>query len=77
MSEETTVQVEKTQALDLNDQMIIRREKLDKYREAGVYPFGQRFVVKEKAATIKENFRDYDGQPVVIAGRIMTIRSHG
>ena len=40
MSEETTVQVEKTQALDLNDQMIIRREKLDKYREAGVYPFG-------------------------------------
>ncbi len=77
MSEETTVQVEKTQASDLNDQMIIRREKLDKYREAGVYPFGQRFVVKEKAATIKENFRDYNGQPVVIAGRIMTIRSHG
>lgn len=77
MSEETTVQVEKTQASDLNDQMIIRREKLDKYREVGVYPFGQRFVVKEKAATIKENFRDYNGQPVVIAGRIMTIRSHG
>lgn len=62
---------------DLNDQMLIRRDKLAQYEEDGIYPFGQRFVVQHHAKQIKENFRDFDDQPVVIAGRLMTIRSHG
>ena len=47
------------------------------YEEDNIYPFGQRFVVQHKALQIKDEFRDFDGQPVVIAGRLMTIRSHG
>ena len=73
MSEEKHV----PEQLDLNDQMLVRREKLAQYEEGNIYPFGQRFVVQHKALQIKDEFRDFDGQPVVIAGRLMTIRSHG
>ena len=63
---------------ELNDQMQIRRDKLAEYEADGIYPFGQRFVVKDNAKEIKDDFfLKYDGQPVVIAGRLMTIRSHG
>ena len=58
--------------------MQIRRDKLAEYEADGIYPFGQRFVVKDYAKDIKDElFLNYDGQPVVIAGRLMTIRSHG
>ena len=73
MSEERHV----PEQLDLNDQMLVRREKLAQYEKDNIYPFGQRFVVQHKALQIKDEFRDFDGQPVVIAGRLMTIRSHG
>lgn len=73
MSEEKHV----PEQLDLNDQMLVRREKLAQYEEDNIYPFGQRFVVQHKALQIKDEFCDFDGQPVVIAGRLMTIRSHG
>ena len=73
MSEERQV----PEQLDLNDQMLVRRDKLAQYEEDGIYPFGQRFVVQHKALQIKDEFRDFDGQPVVLAGRLMTIRSHG
>ncbi len=77
MNEETKVLTEQEQRESLNDQMLNRREKLAQYEEAEIYPFGQRFFVQHHASQIKEAFRDYDGQPVVIAGRLMTIRSHG
>ncbi len=73
MSEERQV----PEQLDLNDQMLVRRDKLAQYEADGIYPFGQRFVVQHKALQIKGEFRDFDGQPVVLAGRLMTIRSHG
>ena len=73
MSEEKHV----PEQLDLNDQMLVRREKLAQYEEDNIYPFGQRFVVQHKALQIKDEFREFDGQPVVLAGRLMTIRSHG
>ena len=73
MSEEKHV----PEQLDLNDQMLVRREKLAQYEEDHLYPIGQRFAVQHKALQIKAEFRDFDGQPVVIAGRLMTIRSHG
>ena len=73
MSEEKHV----PEQLDLNDQMLVRREKLAQYEEDNIYPFGQRFVVQHKALQIKDEFRDFDGQPAVLAGRLMTIRSHG
>lgn len=76
MSEEKATTAQEQQQ-ELNDQMLIRREKLAQYEADGVYPFGQRFVVQQHAATIKENFRDFEDQPVTVAGRVMTIRSHG
>ncbi len=75
MSEETK-QVQPVQE-DLNDQMMIRRDKLAEYEADGVYPFGQRFIVSEHAQNIKEDFLNFEDQPVVLAGRLMTIRSHG
>ena len=43
----------------------------------GIYPFGQRFVVKDHAKILKMTFLELESQPVVIAGRLMTMRSHG
>ena len=73
MSEEKHV----SEQLDLNDQMLVRRDKLAQHEADGIYPFGQRCVVQHKARQIREEFRDFDGQPVVLAGRLMTIRYHG
>ncbi len=71
---------------ELNDQMIVRREKMDSIREAGLDPFGQRFErthltneLHEKfEATTKEELEELEAPiEVVIAGRIMTKRSKG
>lgn len=64
-------------AEELNDQMQHRRDKLAQYEDKGVYPFGQRFVVREHTQKVKDDFINFDGQPVVMAGRLMTMRSHG
>ena len=74
MSEETKVQQVQE---DLNDQMLVRRDKLAEYEADGVYPFGKRFVVNAHAKDIKDDFLNFEDQPVVLAGRLMTIRSHG
>lgn len=74
MSEETKVQQVQE---DLNDQMLVRRDKLAEYEADGVYPFGQRFVVNAHAKDVKDDFLNFEDQPVVLAGRLMTIRSHG
>ena len=44
---------------ELNDQMQIRRDKLAEYEADGIYPFGQRFVVKDHAKDIKNDFLNY------------------
>ena len=62
MSEETKVQQVQE---DLNDQMLVRRDKLAEYEADGVYPFGQRFVVNAHAKDIKDDFLNFEDQPVV------------
>ncbi|WP_414973813.1 lysine--tRNA ligase [Kurthia zopfii] len=66
--------------------MIVRREKMDSIREAGLDPFGQRFErthltneLHEKFEAItKEELEELEAPiEVVIAGRIMTKRSKG
>ncbi len=69
---------------ELNDQLLVRREKMNKLRESGMDPFGTRF---ERTHTSQELFDQYneiekeelDGQeiPVSLAGRIMTKRGKG
>ncbi len=69
---------------ELNDQEIVRREKLAKYKEMGVDPFGQAFKVTHHAADIrklvgKKNAKSVEKMhlEVTVAGRIMAIRRMG
>lgn len=63
----------------LNDQMIIRREKLDKIRALGVEPYGQKFEWDHHAADIRNEAEqlERDETHVRIAGRIMIRRGQG
>lgn len=63
----------------LNDQMIIRREKLDKIRALGVEPYGQKFEWDHHAADIRKEAEqlEKDEIHVRIAGRIMIRRGQG
>lgn len=63
----------------LNDQMIVRREKLDKIRALGVEPYGQKFEWDHHAADIRKEAEqlEKDETHVRIAGRIMIRRGQG
>ena len=63
---------------DVNEQMLIRREKLDKLRAAGIDPYAvDKFPRSHRAAQIQESFSELENQEVALAGRIMSIRTHG
>lgn len=69
---------------ELNDQEIIRREKLNKYVELGVDPFGHKYKVTHSASEIREILKNKTPAQiekkhleVSIAGRIMAIRRMG
>lgn len=73
MAEEKTAQQP-----DLNDQLRIRREKLEELQKAGKDPFAiTKFDVTHDSAAIKENFEAWEGQQVRIAGRLMSKRGMG
>lgn len=73
MAEEKTAQQP-----DLNDQLRIRREKLEELQKAGKDPFAiTRFDVTHDSAAIKESFEAWEGQQVRIAGRLMSKRGMG
>ena len=68
----------------LNDQEQARREKLDKYRELGVDPFGKAYKVTHHVSDIrklchKKSSKALDRMNLVVsvAGRIMAIRRMG
>lgn len=68
----------------LTDQEIVRREKLEKYYELGVDPYGQKFIRSHEANEILSLFKDKTKEEieeinlrVKVAGRIMTIRRMG
>ncbi len=70
--------------LNLNEQMIVRREKLDFLRDRGVDPFGKRFNRTHNSKQIKELYENLDKETleeghhiVVTAGRLMTKRGQG
>lgn len=69
---------------ELNDQQIVRREKLQRLREMGIDPFGQSFNRTSNTKAIVEQYETYDkeqlaelNQIVKIAGRVMTKRLMG
>ncbi|MDN6030435.1 MAG: lysine--tRNA ligase [Lactococcus plantarum] len=76
MADETTV--------ELNDQMLVRREKLETIREAGLDPFGKRFERTANSASLNKTYADKSKEDLhdlaeraTIAGRIMTKRGKG
>lgn len=59
------------------DVLSVRRAKLEELKSSGIEPFGGKFPVQHHASEIKENFAEFEGKEVVIAGRLMAKRGHG
>jgi len=69
---------------ELNDQFLVRREKMNALREKGLDPFGKRFERTHDSGTIVSEFGEVEKEElesqnisVKIAGRIMTKRGKG
>ena len=61
----------------LNELLQIRRRKMETLREKGVEPFGRKFEASHFSTDIIDNFDSLEGKEVTIAGRLISIRSHG
>lgn len=76
MNEETNNNLE--QELDLNQLMIIRREKLEKLKQNNKNPFEiTKFDITHTSKEIIDNYEELEGKDVTIAGRIMAKRIMG
>ncbi|MBC5618284.1 lysine--tRNA ligase [Streptococcus sp. KHUD_010] len=69
---------------ELNDQQLIRREKMAALAEQGIDPFGKRFERTADSAQLKEKYNDKTKEELhelaeiaTIAGRLMTKRGKG
>ncbi len=63
---------------NLNEMLLIRRDKLSKLMEKGKNPFlVEKFDFTHYSTQIKDDFDQLEGQDVAVAGRIMTRRGHG
>lgn len=69
---------------ELNDQLVVRRQKMQNFREHGLDPFGKRFERTHLSQEIVEQYDQFSKEEleeksaeVIIAGRIMTKRGKG
>ncbi len=69
---------------ELNDQLQVRREKMQTLRENGIDPFGKRFERTHDTEEIKSSYDEFSKEEleekaieVTIAGRVMTKRGKG
>jgi lysyl-tRNA synthetase, class II len=63
---------------ELSELLQIRRDKLKALQDEGRNPFVQtRFVRSAYSSEIKENYEDFDGKTVKVAGRVMSKRGMG
>ena len=69
---------------ELNDQLLVRREKMQHMLDAGKDPFGKRFERTHLSREIVDSFNGFSkeeleekSEEVVVAGRIMTKRGKG
>ena len=66
------------QELDLNQLMLVRREKLDKLKQEGKDPYQiTKFNRTHKSKEIIDNYEELEGKEVVVAGRLMAKRIMG
>lgn len=64
--------------LNLNEMLMMRREKLKELVQKGKNPFlVEKFDYTHHSSTIKNDFEELDGKKVAVAGRIMSRRGHG
>ncbi len=62
--------------MQLSEQEIIRRDKLNALRDLGINPYpAQLFPVNHSSKQIKEQFEE--GKKVIVAGRLMSVRDQG
>ncbi len=69
---------------EINDQLRVRREKMESIRDKGMDPFGKRYDRTHNSSEIKSQFDEFSKEEleekdiaVTIAGRIMTKRGKG
>ena len=62
---------------DLNKLMRQKIEKMEDFRERGIKTFDEKYEVDTYAEEIKENFEEFEGETVQMAGRLMALRTHG
>ena len=63
---------------DLNEMLLMRREKLNTLMEKGKNPFlVEKFDYTHYSTDIQENFEELEEKEVCVAGRIMSRRGHG
>ena len=68
----------------LNDQQLVRRQKMDELKQKGINPFGNAFIRNASSKSIKEEYASFSKEEieskhieVSIAGRIMSKRRMG
>ena len=62
--------------MQLSEQEIIRREKLQALRDLNINPYpADLFPVNHTSKQVKENFSE--GKTVIVAGRLMSVRDQG
>ena len=74
----STNNTEIIEEVSLNDQMLVRREKLDALRAAGADPYEiTKYDVTAHTEEIRNNFEELEGKEVSVAGRLMSRRDMG
>ena len=63
---------------NLNEILVMRRQKLEELRKENKDPFiFEKYDVDSYSKDIQDNFEEFDGKDVCIAGRVMSKRRHG
>lgn len=66
------------QNTDLNEMLQIRRQKLKELQNQGKNPFLiEKFNPDHHTTDITDNFEEFEGKEVTVAGRVMSKRGHG
>lgn len=66
------------QNTDLNEMLQIRRQKLKELQDQGKNPFQiEKFNPDHHTTDITENYDEFEGKEVTLAGRVMSKRGHG
>lgn len=73
-TEQTTQDIEK-----VNDQMQVRRDKMQQFIDAGIYPFGEKYEWDHHTQDVKQAAEALEKEEtsVRVAGRLMALRRHG